>query len=127
MKKNIRFRLAMFMGKMARFTQRLMGMNASFFPGKIAIKICPDFLGRVDKPEKIIAVTGTNGKSTVTIMLNDILKKNGYKVMCNYMGSNVNYGIASTFIEYSTFGGKAKKDIAVLEITREAQSLFIVM
>ncbi len=123
MKKNIRFRLAMFMGKMARFTQRLMGMNASFFPGKIAIKICPDFLGRVDKPEKIIAVTGTNGKSTVTIMLNDILKKNGYKVMCNYMGSNVNYGIASTFIEYSTFGGKAKKNIAVLEIDERSSKL----
>lgn len=47
------------------------------FPGDLAIKICPNFLGILEKPEIIIGVTGTNGKTTVSNMINDILIDNG--------------------------------------------------
>ena len=64
MKKTLKFRFALLLGKLAMLAQKILGMNASYFPGKLALKLCPDFCGRIDKPEKIIAVTGTNGKTT---------------------------------------------------------------
>lgn len=65
-------------------------MNASYFPGKLAVKLCPDFMGCIDKPKTIITVTGTNGKTTVCNMIIDILEANGYDVLNNRAGSNVN-------------------------------------
>lgn len=122
-KKNLRFYFAMFMGKLARTTQRMLSMNASYFPGKLAIKLCPDFLGRIDKPETIITVTGTNGKTTVCNMLLEILEKNGYDVLNNKAGSNINAGIASSLIAGSTMTGKAKKEIAIFEVDERSSKL----
>jgi hypothetical protein len=42
---------------------RLLRRNATYFPGLLALKLCPDFMGRVGKPKKIIAVTGSNGEN----------------------------------------------------------------
>lgn len=98
-------------------------MNASCFPGKLAIKICPDFLGRIEKPATIITVTGTNGKTTVCNMLLEILEKNGYDVLNNKAGSNINAGIASALIAGSTIAGKQKKEIAVLEVDERSSKL----
>lgn len=116
MKKNLRFLSTLFISKTAMFTQKLFGMNASYFPGKLAIKLCPDFLGRIDKPETIISVTGTNGKTTVCNMIIDALTANGYDVLNNRAGSNIDAGIASALISGSTISGKAKKRVAVFEI-----------
>lgn len=116
MKKNLRFLSALLLSKTAMFTQKLFGMNASYFPGKLAIKLCPDFLGRIDKPETIISVTGTNGKTTVCNMILDVLSANGYEVLNNRAGSNIDAGIASALIGGSTLSGKAKKKVAVFEI-----------
>ena len=60
-----RFYTALYVSKLAVHALKLLKRNASYMPGKIAIKICPDFLEQIDKPKKIIAVTGTNGKTTV--------------------------------------------------------------
>lgn len=116
MKKNFRFYMALYIAKSARFAIKMLHKNASNFPGKIALKICPDFLGRIDKPKTIIAVTGTNGKTTVCNMIEDVLKDNDYKFLDNKLGSNTNSGIASSLIKGSTITGKAKNDLAVFEI-----------
>lgn len=116
MKKTFRFYSAMFLAKCASATLKLIGRNASYFPGKLALKICPDFLGQVDKPEIIIGVTGTNGKTTVSNMINDILEDNGYKIINNRYGSNMNTGIAASFVSNNTLLGKNKKDIAIFEM-----------
>lgn len=123
MKKNLRFLSALLIGKTAMFTQKLFGMNASYFPGKLAIKLCPDFLGRIDKPKTIVSVTGTNGKTTVCNMILDVLAANGYDVLNNHAGSNINAGIASSLIAGSTLGGRAKKKIAVFEVDERSSKL----
>lgn len=123
MKKNLLFLSALFISKAAMFTQKLLGMNASYFPGKLAIKLCPDFLGRIDKPETIISVTGTNGKTTVCNMIIDALTVNGYDVLSNRAGSNINAGVASALIHGSTVSGKAKKRVAVFEIDERSSKL----
>lgn len=116
MKKTFRFYVAMFFAKCANISLRLLRRNASYFPGNLALKICPNFLAQVEKPEVIIGVTGTNGKTTVSNMINDVLIDNGYKVINNRYGSNMNTGIAASFVANNTITGKNKKDIAVFEM-----------
>lgn len=116
MKRTCRFYTAMFLAKCANKTLKLLRRNASYFPGNLALKICPNFLEQIDKPEIIIGVTGTNGKTTVSNMINDILEDNGYKVINNRYGSNMNTGIAASFVDNNTIIGKNKNDIAVFEM-----------
>lgn len=114
--KKLRFYIAMLTGKLALFGLKLLGRNASYLPGKIALAIDKDFIGGLTPPKTVIAVTGTNGKTTVSNLLNSILLENGYLVTNNSLGSNVQAGIANALLEDATFGGKPTKDIAVLEI-----------
>lgn len=115
-RKTSRFYLAMFMGKLARGTQKLLGMNATFFPGKLALKLCPDFMGQIEKPKHLIGVTGTNGKTTVSNLLVDLLAAEGIKTTNNRSGSNTKAGVASAFLINSTFGGKSRNEWGVIEI-----------
>jgi UDP-N-acetylmuramoyl-L-alanyl-D-glutamate--2,6-diaminopimelate ligase len=80
------------------------------------LKLCPDFLARVGKPKRIIAVTGTNGKTTVSNLINDVLTQNGYRVLNNQLGSNVAAGIATSLLMGCGLFGKTKYDTAVFEV-----------
>lgn len=114
--KRIRFYIAMAAAKFLLTALKILGRNATYLPGLIALKIDKDFLGGLTQPETVIAVTGTNGKTTVSNLLNSMLRKNGYDVTNNSLGSNVQAGVATALLEDSTFSGKAKRKIAVLEV-----------
>lgn len=122
--KTIRYYFALYAAKGAQTLLKLLGRNATYFPGKVAIALCKDFLRYVKKPKTIIAVTGTNGKTTVSNLLTSILKENGYTVTNNSFGSNIAAGVISALIEDMNLAGKPKKDIAVLEVD-ERSSLLI--
>ena len=85
----LRFYIAMLAAKTARLGLKLLGRNATYLPGKIAVKICKDFMGHLRLPETVICVTGTNGKTTVSNMLTKILRDCGYSVTNNSYGSNI--------------------------------------
>ena len=119
----LRFFLALWIGKAAQVMMKLLGRNATFLPGKLALKIYPDFMGYLTLPKTVIAVTGTNGKTTVSNMLTSVLTENGYSVSNNSLGSNVQSGIASVLLQDSDLLGKAKKDIAVLEVDERSSLL----
>lgn len=114
--KRIRFYIAMLAGKMALFGLKCLGRNATYLPGKIALAIDKDFMGKLTPPKTVIAVTGTNGKTTVSNLINEMLRKNGYTVTNNSLGSNVQAGVCNALLEGSTFTGMPKKQIAVLEV-----------
>lgn len=116
MKKTLKFYTVLYLAKLSRVALKVIGRDATYFPGKLAVTLCPDFLGRIDKPKTIIGVTGTNGKTTVCNMIEDCLKENGYEFIDNHLGSNINSGLASTLIEGANLFGKQKKDLAVFEI-----------
>lgn len=113
---NLRYRFALFCGKATYQLMKLLGRNASYFPGALAIKLCPDFLAHLKTPETVIAVTGTNGKTTTSNMLTAMLRDCGYKVTNNALGSNVQAGVVSALIADTTFSGKPTTDVAVLEV-----------
>ena len=121
--KRIQYFVALYMAKSAQLFLKLLGRNASYFPGKVALKFCKDFLAYMTPPKTVIAVTGTNGKTTVSNLLTSILTENGYSVTNNSFGSNVQSGVISALIEDTTIFGKPKKDIAVLEVDERSSLL----
>ncbi len=124
-KKTFKFYITLWIAKVSSFALKILRRNATYFPGKIALQLCPNFLGMLEKPKTIIGVTGTNGKTTVCNMINDILSKNKFDFINNKYGSNIDGGIATTLIQGSTFTGKAKKQLAVLEIDeRSANKIY---
>jgi len=89
---------------------RLLGREATSFPGYVALKIDPLFLQRaLRRYQKVIVVTGTNGKTTVANLLARILRAAGLKVVHNQEGANLPAGLASTLISQ-------KGDWALLEV-----------
>lgn len=121
--KKIRFYIALFVSKFARLILKLLGSNATYLPGEIALKISGDFLAHLQKPETLICVTGTNGKTTVSNLLTSILEKNGYKVTNNSFGSNVRAGVVTALLADSTLLGKPKNKTAVLEVDERSSLL----
>ena len=110
--------------KLSLIMLKVLGRNASYLPGKIAVKISKDFIGHLTPPKTVIAVTGTNGKTTVSNLITSVLRENGYQVTNNDLGSNVQAGIATILLQNSSFTGKPKNEIAVLEVD-ERSSLLI--
>lgn len=83
MKKGIRFYLALYGAKLFSRGLSLIGRAGTHNPGVLALKICPDFLARMDMPKTIIGITGTNGKTTTANMVIDILTDNGFQPVSN--------------------------------------------
>lgn len=121
--KKIQFMLALWAAKGSQLILKLLGRNATYFPGKVAVRICKDFLRHINQPKTVIAVTGTNGKTTVSNLLTSVLRENGYSVTNNSFGSNVQAGVISALAEDTTIFGKPKKDIAVLEVDERSSLL----
>lgn len=115
--KPIRYTFAFVVSRLTIIILRLLGRNGTHFPGAVAMRLCPDFIKHLPQPKKLIAITGTNGKTTVTNLVSDVLKQAGYTLSNNAMGSNIQEGIIVTAILASSFFGyKTKVDVVVLEV-----------
>lgn len=100
--------------KILRLIGGFVGKGSSL-PGKIALRICPDILKRISLPPNIIAVTGSNGKTSTVEMIAHILEANGKKVAWNKEGSNQIEGVTTLVLSSATLGGKVKADILLIE------------
>lgn len=99
---------------------RLLGRGGTAIPGKIALKICPELLGYLAKDVKCVIITGTNGKTTSSRIIEEIFAKSSASYFANRSGANLINGITSIFIENSTLTGKPKKEYAVIECDEAA-------
>lgn len=106
--------LAIIVCKILRIVGKMIGKGSSL-PGKFALKICPDILSRVKLPENIIAVTGSNGKTSTVEMMAHILRENGKKVIYNAEGSNQIEGVTTFVLANASFFGKVNGDVMLIE------------
>jgi UDP-N-acetylmuramyl tripeptide synthase len=100
--------------KMLSFVGKLMGKGSSL-PGMIALKLCPNILQKLQLPKDIIAITGSNGKTSTVEMVAGILKAAGKNVVYNKEGSNQIEGVTTMLLNSATLSGKVKGDIVLLE------------
>lgn len=105
------------LGKTVRHLARLRG-GGSALPGLVVEKIDPDFVRRTlaQLPKGIVVVSGTNGKTTTTKMVVELLESQGLKVLTNRTGSNFVRGVAAALLGEVDTKGKLDADIAVLEL-----------
>ncbi len=121
----LRFYAALWAAKLSRPILKITKHHGTNFPGKLAVRICPDFLKYVNKPEKILCVTGTNGKTTVSNLICDVLERSGEKVLHNRYGSNIIYGVATSLLSGVNFLNRPQYRTAVLEVDeRSAKRIY---
>lgn len=111
----MRFTLAMLVGKLVGLLGKVTS-RATNLPGELALKICPDLFRHFQFDGKVLAVTGSNGKTSTSNMVAFILRENGKSVAHNAKGSNLLGGVATTLLTHSNFGGRVPHDFVVLEV-----------
>lgn len=107
--------LSIIIAKLTILLLRLIKRGGTTLPGKIAIKLFPGVLSQIAKDFDIIMITGTNGKTTTTRIVEEILKSNNVNYITNKSGANLLSGITTTFIQAVTMTGKPKYTTALIE------------
>lgn len=112
----IRFAASLIAGRMALNTFKLMGKDYQTDRlGYLPVKICPDFVAHVARPKAAIAITGTNGKTSLTNLIGDILKQCGNTVSTNNWGGNYMGGQSWAFLNSVNIFNKPQYDYIVME------------
>lgn len=107
--------LTIFLGKIIVKALRLIGKNAGNLPGLILCGINKNALSAFKLECPIIAVTGTNGKTSVTNYLSYIFKNYSGNIITNSQGNNLDTGICSLLLDKCDIRGRIKADFLVLE------------
>lgn len=109
-------RLQILIGKIIVKMLHLMKRNAGNLPGIVLWHISRHkavSMFKVDCP--IIAVTGTNGKTSVTNCIAQLFERSGKKIITNREGNNLDTGICSLLLRHCDMKGKVKADYLILE------------
>ena len=116
----MRSRLTVALGRTARLAARVRGggSGGTAFPGLVMERTDPGFLERTlgRLPRGVIVVSGTNGKTTTTKMVVQLLREQGLKVFTNRTGSNFVRGVLASLLTEVDAAGNLDADIAVLEL-----------
>jgi Zn ribbon nucleic-acid-binding protein len=121
----LRLLLTIWAAKLAGVAIRALGRQGTHTPGLIARKLHPGIVGAIRHPARVVVVTGTNGKTTVSNLLAEALEGEGLRVASNRIGSNLAAGIATALIGAVTWTGRSRADIAVLEMDERSAKLVL--
>ncbi|HAI20537.1 MAG TPA: DUF1727 domain-containing protein [Clostridiales bacterium UBA8153] len=96
--------------------------GGSSFPGRVARRLCPQVLTRLARQLRWggIVVSGTNGKTTTSLLLANMLAASGMKVVHNRTGANLTAGVTAAFVQACSWTGRLDADVAVLECDEAA-------
>ncbi|MBI5289672.1 MAG: DUF1727 domain-containing protein [Chloroflexi bacterium] len=137
---NPRASLAILAGKAAGTASRLLGRGGgTAIAGVVALGVDQGLVRTLSRQAAAgaIAVTGTNGKTTTSLMLNRVAAAAGLRPLHNRSGSNMMRGVAAMLVDEASISGSiadAARRLAILEvdeatlpeITREVRPRVIV-
>jgi UDP-N-acetylmuramyl tripeptide synthase len=109
-------------GKGAGIASRLLGRGGgTAIAGLAALRVDPGLVRVLTSQAGAgaIAITGTNGKTTTSLMLSRIASEAGLRPLHNRSGSNLMRGVAAMLVEEATLAGSipdASKRLAILEV-----------
>ena len=109
--------LAQAAGKLTAAALHAVGRTGTVLPGKVALRIYPDFLRESSRGVRMVLVTGTNGKTTTTHLLAEMASEAGYPVITNAGGANMTAGLAAAFVQGARphADAETRPQVAVLE------------
>ncbi len=113
----MRQQIITFIGKSVRKASQLRG-GGSALPGLVIERLDPAFMARTLRSLEhgVVLVTGTNGKTTTTKIVVELLESQGLQVFTNRTGSNFTRGIVAALLGAVDRHGNLPHDIAVLEL-----------
>lgn len=117
---SIRVFFAILLCKGLRLFSRLVHRGGTAMPGRFALKVCPELLAVLSKEVSTVAITGTNGKTTTSRMIDEAMRLSGLDYFANRSGANLISGITTEFVMNCTLFGKMKKHYAVIECDEAA-------
>lgn len=109
--------------KLCRSLIRLLGRGGTDFPGRVALKLCPNLLGVLAKNVTSVIVTGTNGKTTTSRMIEQAWQDAGISYFANKSGANLLSGVTAEFAVHSTLTGRCRYTHALIEADEAALKL----
>ncbi len=119
-------RAAVMIAKLAASSIRKLNLGlGSNLPGRLALKVSPNVLGHLSgqTARGVIAITGTNGKSTTSGILSSILRTAGFTFAHNRQGANLVTGITASLIESADWNANIAADLCLFEIDEAALPL----
>lgn len=125
-----RLRLGVSVGAAKTVTSlvRLLRLGAaSVLPGEIARRLQPKALPMLFAQVRrgVILVVGTNGKTTTSLLLRTILKRQGWRVAHNATGANLINGLVTTLLDNTNLLGQLDADYAILEVDENILPLLL--
>lgn len=107
---------ALWTGKLLLFIYRHTGHGQNDKPGMAALRMCDSFIRYAAKPKLTIVVSGTNGKTTISCVVAEILKQRGLTVSYADWGANDRGGNAWCILNAVNVFNRPTKDAAVIEM-----------
>ncbi|MCI0502342.1 MAG: MurT ligase domain-containing protein [Fusobacteria bacterium] len=115
--------IALIVGKLLKFIGNKLDKGTSA-PGVFAKKIDKKIFSRITYPEKIVVITGTNGKTSTANMVAKVLRDKGLEVVHNTKGANLLGGLLTTIIDHTSFSFRITCDVLVLEVDEATYPAF---
>ena len=107
---------ALWAGKLLLWIYGRTGHRQNDKPGMAALRLCDGFLKYAAKPKLTIVVSGTNGKTSISCMVANILKLRGMTVSYTDWGANDRGGNAWCILNAVNIFNRPTKDAAVIEM-----------
>lgn len=118
-----RIPLAIVTGKVAGTLSRQLRLGGgTTLPGSLARRLAPGVLGVLAAalPHGVVLLSGTNGKTTTSRMLADMLGASGERVLHNRAGANLIAGLTATAIANTDWRGRPRATIGLFETDEAA-------
>ncbi len=104
---------------------------AANFPGKAALYVDPQAIAHASNrlSKGSIVVVGTNGKTTVTNLLADVLEAAGERVTCNRTGANLGSGVATALLhaKQADWGVFESDELWLAKMLPQLQATYVVL
>ncbi len=108
------FYLALWGAKAAGTALRWFRRDGSGAPGRLALSLCPEFLSSVGRPETLVCVTGSCGRSGAGRIARELLENLDPDTLSNDRAGDGKAGVAAALASAASLSGKCRKKLGIL-------------